>query len=109
MAVTGVPKSTYCWMQGHPEAEPGSDSIEQDVVAASESVRREYSAPRIKRALAKRGVVATRRRITRIMKAKGLVNSYSKAKFKPSGSKASETDPLNVLNGDLVVTDIPAK
>ena len=96
--VLGVPRSTYYWMQGHPEAEPGPDPIEQDVVEAFESGRREYGAPRIKRALAKRGVVASRRRITRIMKAKGLVSSYTKAKFKPSGSKVNEADLPNVLN-----------
>ena len=88
--VLGVPRSTYYWVLGHPEAEPAPDPIEQDVVDAFESGRREYGAPRIKRALARRGVVASRRRIARIMKARGLVSSYTKAKFKPARTKANE-------------------
>ena len=41
----GVPRSTYYWMQGRPDAEPGPDSIERDVVEAFESGRSEYGAP----------------------------------------------------------------
>ena len=99
--VLGVPRSTYYWVLGHPEAEPAPDPIEQDVVDAFESGRREYGAPRIKRALARRGVVASRRRIARIMKARGLVSSYTKAKFKPARTKANEAELPNILNREF--------
>ena len=35
------------------------------------------------------------------MKAKRLVSSYTKAKFKPGGSKVNEADLLNVLNREF--------
>lgn len=96
--ILGVPRSTYYWMLAHPEAEPGPDPIEQDVVDAFESNRREYGAPRIKRVLAKKGVIASRRRITRIMKAKGLVSSYTKAKPEPGRQKANGALLPNILD-----------
>lgn len=96
--ILGVPRSTYYWMLAHPEAEPVPDPIEQDVVDAFESGRREYGAPRIKRVLAKKGVIASRRRITRIMKAKGLVSSYAKAKPKPGRQKANGALLPNILD-----------
>lgn len=65
--VLGVPRATYYWMLSHPEPEPADDPIAADVVRIYEGNRREYGAPKIKRALAKEGVVASRRRIKRIM------------------------------------------
>lgn len=99
--ILGVPRSTYYWMLGHPEPEPGPDPIAGDVVEAFESGRREHGAPRIKRALAKKGIVASRRRITRIMKAEGLASSYTKAKFRPSKAKANEADLPNILDREF--------
>ena len=96
--VLGVSRSTYYWMQGHPEAEPGPDPIEQDVVEAFESGEREYGALRIKRVLAKRDAVASRRRITRIMKAKGPAGSYTKAKPEPGRQKANGALLPNILD-----------
>ena len=55
-------------MLSHPEREPEPDPIAGDVIEAFEAGRREYGAPRLKRELAKRGIVASRRRITRIMR-----------------------------------------
>ena len=48
--------------------------------------------------LAKRGVVASRRRITRIMKAKGPVGSCTKAKPEPGRQKANGALPPNILD-----------
>lgn len=99
--ILGVPRSTYYWMLGHPEAEPEPDPIAGDVVEAFEASRGEYGAPRIKRALARKGVVASRRRIARVMRSEGLVSSYAKARFRPRGAKANEADLPNVLDREF--------
>lgn len=68
--VLGVPRSTYYWAISHPEPERADDPIAGDVVRIYEDNRRKYGAPKIKRALAREGIVASRRRIKRIMNQK---------------------------------------
>lgn len=63
--------------------------------------RREYGAPKIKRALAREGIVASRRRIKRIMNQKGLVGAYARKKYKPRAAKASEVEAPNVLDREF--------
>ena len=75
-------------MLSHPEREPEPDPIAGDVIEAFEAGRREYGAPRLKRELAKRGIVASRRRITRIMRENGLFSSFTRSRLS-RGSAAS--------------------
>lgn len=96
--VLGVPRSTYYWAISHPEPERADDPIAGDVVRIYEDNRREYGAPKIKRALAREGIVASRRRIKRIMNQKGLVSAYTRKKYKPCAAKASEAEAPNVLD-----------
>ena len=97
----GVPRATYYWMVSRPEPEPADDPIAADVVRVYEANRREYGAPKIKRALAKEGVVASRRRIKRMMDQKGLVSAYARKKYRPPASKANEAEVPNVLNREF--------
>lgn len=102
----GVPRATYCWMLGHPEGERPRDPITDDVVRAHEEGFREYGAPKIKMMLEKRGIVASRRRISRIMRENGLVSSCSRRKHRPSGSKPNEAPLPNLLDGHTPLTHV---
>ena len=99
--VLGVPRSTYYWAISHPEPERADDPIAGDVVRIYEDNRRERGAPKIKRALAREGIVAPRRRIKRIMNQKGPVSAYTRKKYKPRAAKASEAETPNVLDREL--------
>lgn len=93
----GVPRSTYYWMAAHPERPKGPDPLAADVVAAFERNNREYGAPRLKMRLAARGIVASRRRISRIMRENGLVSRYARAKYRPHAAKPNEAGLPNLL------------
>lgn len=56
--VLGAPRSTYYWAISHPEPERADDPIAGDVVRIYEGNRRERGAPKVKRALAREGIVA---------------------------------------------------
>lgn len=88
-------------MLAHPEPKAEPDPITADVVEAFEEGRGEYGAPRIKVALARRGVTASRRRITRIMHENNLVSSYTKAGYKPRSPKVNEAEAPNVLGREF--------
>ena len=99
--VPGVPRSTYYWAISHPEPERADDPIAGDAVRIYGDNRREYGAPKIKRALASEGIVASRRRIKRIMNQKCLVSAYTRKKYKPRAAKASEVEAPNVLDREF--------
>lgn len=69
--IPGVPRSTYYWMTGHPEAER-VDPIAGDVHAVRRDSHERYGARKIKAALERRGVTASRRRVVNIMKRRGM-------------------------------------
>ena len=60
--IPGVPRSTCYWMTGHPGTER-ADPIAGDVRAVRRDGRERYGARKIKAALERRGVTASRRRI----------------------------------------------
>ena len=99
--ILGVARSTYYWVLGHPDDGPRPDPIEADVVAVFEENRREYGARKIKRALERGGVVASRRRITRIMKERGLASAYATAKFRPGRAEAGAAELPNLLSREF--------
>ena len=55
-------------------------------------------APKIKMMLEKRGIVASRRRIARIMRENNLVSAYARKKYRPAGSKPNEAPLPNLLD-----------
>lgn len=99
--VLGVPRSTYYWAISHPEPERADDPIAGDAVRIYEDNRRERGAPKIKRALAREGIVAPRRRIKRIMNQKGPIGAYTRKKYKPRAAMASEAEAPSVLDREL--------
>lgn len=71
MQDTGRPRSTCYWMTGHPETEH-VDPIADDVRAVWRNSRERYGARKIKAALERKDVTASRRRIGNIMREQGM-------------------------------------
>lgn len=95
--ILGVPRSTYYSMRGREDVPREPDPLTPEVISAYEANRRAYGARKIKAALERRGLCASRRRIGRIMKENGLVSAYAKAKFKAHAGKVNEADVPNVV------------
>jgi putative transposase len=96
--ILGVSKSTYYYLRANPRAPKKPDPLTQDVIDVYTDNRREYGARKIKMALSRRGLDASRKRIIRIMKENNLVSAYTKVKYKPSSYKVNEADIPNILN-----------
>lgn len=77
-----------------------SDLVERikEIFRAS---RENYGTRKIKRELAKEGLLVSRRRIGRIMKQEGLVSCYTVAQFKPRLDKCNESKIANVVNREF--------
>ena len=69
--IPDVPRSTCYWMTGHPGTER-ADPIAGDVRAVRRDGRERYGARKIKAALERKGVTASRRRIGGIMREQGM-------------------------------------
>ena len=82
--IPGVPRSTYYWMTGHPETEH-VDPIAGDVRAIWRDSRERYDARKIKAALERRGVTASRKRIGGIMREQGMTSAYMRRRSEPHG------------------------
>lgn len=99
--ILGVPRSTYYWMVEHPETEK-IDPIADDVQAVWRDSRERYGARKIKAALARRGVVASRRRIGNIMKLRGMASAYARrTSFRPCKQDVNEAGLANLLDREF--------
>ncbi|RBW67902.1 hypothetical protein DS031_19685 [Bacillus taeanensis] len=63
--------------------------------------RQNYGTRKIKQELQQLRKTVSRRRICRIMKAQGLVSSYTVAQFKPHSNGSNESEQTNELNRDF--------
>ena len=93
--ILGVPRSTCYWMTGHPEAER-ADPIAGDVRAVRRDGRERYGARKIKAALERRGVTASRRRIGDIMREQGMTGAYARGRSEPHRTRADEAGLANL-------------
>lgn len=98
--ILGVPRSTYYWMIEHPEAER-VDPIAGDVHAIWRDSHERYGARKIKTALERRGVTASRRRIVNIMKRRGMTSAYARRTFKPHKTRVNEARLANILDREF--------
>ena len=98
--ILGVPRSTYYWMVEHPEVER-ADPIAGDVRAIWRDSRQRYGARKIKAALGRKGVTASRRRIGNIMREQGMTSSYARKTFKPHRTRADEAKLANLLDREF--------
>ena len=85
--ILGVPRSTCYWMIEHPGTEH-VDPIAGDVRAVRRDSRERYGARKIKAALERRGVTASRRRIGGIMREWGM-----RARTRADGSNRARRGP----------------
>ena len=95
--ILGVPRSTYYWMIERPEAER-ADPIAGDVRAVRLDGRERYGARKIKAALERRGVTASRRRIGNIMREQGMTSAYARRRSEPHRTRADEARLANLLD-----------
>ena len=96
----GVPRSTCYWIIGHPRTER-ADPIAGDVRAVRRDSRECYGARKIKAALERRGVTASRRRIVNIMKRRGMTSAYARRTFKPHKTRVNEAGLANILDREF--------
>jgi transposase InsO family protein len=92
-----VPRSTYYRLRGKGETAEGGDPIDGAVREEFERSGRRYGARRIKAALERRGVVASRRRIRRSMRSQGIRSRYQRKSFRPHPGRTNEAGLPNVL------------
>ena len=96
-----MPRSTYYRLRDR-EEEPGEgDPIDDAVREEFERSSRRYGARRLKKALERRGIVASRRRIRRSMRSQGLRSRYQRKAFKPHASRPNEAEVPNVLDREF--------
>lgn len=102
--ILGVARATYYYMVKREEVKPELDPLEDEVVSIFHENRGRYGARRIRAVLARRGKVASRRRIGKILKANNLAcirrNSRPKdAKRAPANDAALPNVVGRVFNG----------
>ena len=95
--IPGVPRSTCYWMTGHPGTER-ADPIAGDVRAVRRDGRERYGARKIKAALERKGVTASRRRIGNIMREQGMTSAYARGRSEPHRTRADEARLANLLD-----------
>lgn len=108
--ILGVPRSTCYRMLAHPPRPKAPDPIEPDVLGAFEASRGGYGARRLKVALERSGIVASRRRICRIMRENGLSSSCSgrapKGGDRPVQPPSAENVPARSFDGHAPRTHV---
>lgn len=90
--VLGAPRSTCCCLRPRPEPPPAPGPVEPDALAVHAGSEGGYGARKAKASPGRRGVVASRRRMSRIMRESGLSGAYGRRRFeahpgKPSGAE----------------------
>ena len=100
MRDAGRPRSTCYWMTGHLGTER-VDPIAGDVRAVRRDSRGRYGARKIKAALERKGVTASRRRIGGIMHEQGMTSAYTRRRFKPHGTRVNEAKLANLLDREF--------
>lgn len=99
--ILGVARSTYYSMRSRGAAPGAPDPVEPAVLAAHEASRGRYGARKIKAALSRDGITASRRRICRIMRKNGLTSAYGRRRFKCHPGRPNEADLPNVVAGEF--------
>ena len=82
-------------MTGRPGTER-ADPIAGDVRAVRRDGRERYGAGKIKAALERKGVTASRRRIGNIMREQGMTSAHARGRSEPHGTRADEARLANL-------------
>ena len=93
--ILGISRGSYYY-----EVKPPKDEtpLEEAVQSAFEENRSLYGSRKLKKALARKGVTISRRKICRIMKHRGLESAYTRRKYKKHNSKVNEAAVPNLLD-----------
>jgi SOS response regulatory protein OraA/RecX len=91
----GVSRSTYYYEAKEKHDKSTLTELIKEIFRLS---RNNYGTRKIKKELAKKGEIVSRRRIGRIMKQEGLVSSYTVAQFKPHVAKCNEDKIENIVS-----------
>lgn len=75
--------------------------IEEDILKIFKESRNNYGQRKIKKELEKSNLIASRRRISRVMKKHGLVSNYTKKQYKKHNNKVNNDDVINELNREF--------
>ena len=96
--VLKISRSTYYY-----EAKQKADEsqLTAAIIDIFKTSRNNYGTRKIKRELAKRDMIVSRRRIGRIMKQEGLVSIYTTAQFHPQKDARNESKIANVVNREF--------
>ncbi len=96
--VLQISRSTYYY-----EAKPKANESEltKAIIDIFKANRNSYGTRRIKKKLAERNIIASRRRIGRIMKQEGLVSCYTVAQFHPQKDTCNESKIANIVDREF--------
>ena len=88
-------------MRGREEAGPGPGPLAEDAIAAHRDGRGRCGAGKIRRAPAKKGKAASRRRTTRTMEENSLAGAHARARLEPHADGPNGAGLPNVLDREL--------
>ena len=94
-AVLKVSRNRYYYEEKKPKDERG---LEEAVQTAFEENRSLYGSRKLKKVLAKKGIILSRRKICRIMKRRGLESAYTRRKYRDHSKKHNEAVIPNLLD-----------
>ncbi|WP_110952830.1 IS3 family transposase [Anaerosinus massiliensis] len=93
--VLQIPRSTYYY---EAKANPDESKLVANIVDIFKASRNNYGTRKIKSDLKDRNIIASRRRIGRIMRQEGLISSYTTAQFRPQKDTCNESKTKNVVD-----------
>lgn len=90
----GIARSTYYYERRERQDD---QELEEAVQLAYDENRHVYGQRKLKRVLHRKGLAASRRRIGRIMRKRGLVSAYTRKKYRVHATKSNESASPNLL------------
>ena len=93
--ILGISRSSYYY---EPKAPKDESVVTKAIQAAYEENRCLYGSRKIKRVLAVKGIVVSRRKICRIMKQLGLESAYTRKKYKKHSKEINQAITPNILD-----------
>lgn len=93
--VLQIPRSTYYY---EAKAKPDETELTAAIIDVFKASRNNYGTRKIKVKLKEKDIIASRRRIGRIMKQEGLVSNYTTAQFRPKKDTCNESNIENIVD-----------
>jgi transposase InsO family protein len=100
--ILGIARSAYYLYRKNPPKgkvnTAADEALAGDVERIYTANRGVYGSHKIKSKLDSEGIVASRRRIVRVMKAKGLISAYTQKKYRPDKTSPNEAKIENIVD-----------